>query len=328
MMEAKELLYLLPDCSLFSSQMEDEWIWKINCLATFTVKSAYQDMEEETIENFNWKEIQIKGLIPKINYFWWATTHVRILTIYNLNKRGFSFSNRCELCYKDMESIDHIFLHCSYAQEIWDAILKDLKVYWIHPKTMRNFMDSCTMSPYSHPFAKNMWLQIPPIMAWNIQKEWNNRVFKEERKNSNVISNIIKQQMRENVNTGSTCISKVLPTLLDLHLRKKWGIQPNLLKLNQNNVLLRESCSWLSLDSGWIKCNFDGCSKGNPSLSGVGGLIKDQGGRLIEVYGTNLGIGTNKRAESMAAWMGLSRLQHSSMENVILKGDSKLIIDS
>lgn len=156
----KEILILMPNCS-FLPHFEDEWIWKLNSICTFFVKLAYRSLAEEFAEEFNWKEIWIKGLTPKINYFCWATTHGRILTIDSLNKRGFSFVNRCVLCYHDMESIDHIFLHNNYAKDIWDAILRDFIKLW-------------PLSPHCHHVVKNLWLQTPPIMPWNLWKEKNN----------------------------------------------------------------------------------------------------------------------------------------------------------
>lgn len=92
-------------------------------------------------------------------------------------------------------------------------------------------------------------------------------------------------------------------------------------------MLLRKICSWQPLELGWIKCNYDGCSEVNLGFSGAGGLIRDHNGKMLVGYGSNLGIATNNKVEASLAWMGLLRLQIISRNNVILKGDSKLIID-
>lgn len=48
---------------------------------------------------------------------------------------------------------------------------------------------------------------------------------------------------------------------------------------------------------------------------------------MIEGFCASLGRGTDKKAKTMAAWMGLTQLQHHKGRNMILEGDSKLIID-
>ncbi|GLJ07710.1 hypothetical protein SUGI_0073000 [Cryptomeria japonica] len=67
-------------------------------------------------------------------------------------------------------------------------------------------------------------------------------------------------------------------------------------------MILRKNYTWIPLEDGWLKCNFDGCSKGNPSLSGGGGIIRYYKGHMIEGYCANLGRGSNNRAETLVAW--------------------------
>lgn len=66
-----------------------------------------------------------------------------------------------------------------------------------------------------------------------------------------------------------------------------------------------KNCTWIPPQEGWLKCNFDGCSKWNPCLSRVGGILRDNKGYMIEGYCENLGKGANNRAEVLAAWQGL-----------------------
>ncbi|GLJ45844.1 hypothetical protein SUGI_0965060 [Cryptomeria japonica] len=92
-------------------------------------------------------------------------------------------------------------------------------------------------------------------------------------------------------------------------------------------MLLRKTSSWQPPEIGWIKCNFDGCSKGNPRVSRAGGLIRYHNGKILLGYGSNRGMPTNKKTKASMAWMGLLILQIILRKNFILEGDSKLIID-
>lgn len=73
--------------------------------------------------------------------------------------------------------------------------------------------------------------------------------------------------------------------------------------------------------------NVDGCAIRNPNLSTTEGIIRIWQGVLIEFFCKNLGVGSNNRAEAIAAWKGIKRIKELNMNFVILQGDSKLIID-
>ncbi|GLJ34459.1 hypothetical protein SUGI_0692980 [Cryptomeria japonica] len=92
-------------------------------------------------------------------------------------------------------------------------------------------------------------------------------------------------------------------------------------------MILRTSWWWLPPDVGWIKCNFDDFSKGNLRISKAGGLISDHKGFLVVGYGLGLSTTTNNKAKAWAAWIGLQCLSDITRRNVILEGDSKLLVN-
>lgn len=55
-----------------------------------------------------WKNIWKGKIMPIIPFFLWLVARKRLLTINNLQRRGFTMVNRCFLC-KEEEYIDHIF---------------------------------------------------------------------------------------------------------------------------------------------------------------------------------------------------------------------------
>ena len=76
-----------------------------------------------------------------------------------------------------------------------------------------------------------------------------------------------------------------------------------------------------------MKCNVDGCSKRNPGIESVGGMIRDCRGNIILGYYKKLGIKSNNYAEKMAMCYGIVILQTYEVENIVMEGDSKLIRD-
>jgi len=53
--------------------------------------------------------------------------------------------------------------------------------------------------------------------------------------------------------------------------------------------------------------SFDGASKGNPGLTGGGGIIESPNAKTMISYALGLGIETNNIAEAMALWQGLQQ---------------------
>nr|XP_027109237.1 uncharacterized protein LOC113729105 [Coffea arabica] len=62
---------------------------------------------------------------------------------------------------------------------------------------------------------------------------------------------------------------------------------------------------WLRPPSGVLKLNIDGCSKGNPGVSGGGGVIRDSGGKLLLAFACHLGQATSVQAEVRALLFGV-----------------------
>ena len=91
------------------------------------------------MEKLIWAKVWTPGLIPKINIFFWLIMQDKILTLDNLINRGQYILNWCILCKDNLESIDHMFIHCPYSLEVWDLITKDWKVSWCKPATILDF---------------------------------------------------------------------------------------------------------------------------------------------------------------------------------------------
>jgi ribonuclease HI len=75
------------------------------------------------------------------------------------------------------------------------------------------------------------------------------------------------------------------------------------------------------------KLNFDGCSKGNPGLSGAGAVIYHFN---IEIWAEGLYIGknyTNNYSEYMGLIFGLQQAKKLNIKNLIVEGDSLLVIN-
>ena len=77
-----------------------------------------------------------------------------------------------------------------------------------------------------------------------------------------------------------------------------------------------------------FKLFFDGASKGNPGKAGGGGVIIDPDGKIEIDFSWNIGIDSNNMAEVYGLWQGLKQLQGKGVEEVLVFGDSRVIIQA
>ena len=73
---------------------------------------------------------------------------------------------------------------------------------------------------------------------------------------------------------------------------------------------------------------FDGASKGNPGRVGGGRVVIDLDGKVEIEYYWNIGYDSNNMAEAYGLWQGLLQLKEKRMDEVIVFGDSRLIIQA
>jgi len=71
----------------------------------------------------------------------------------------------------------------------------------------------------------------------------------------------------------------------------------------------------------------DGASRGNPGPAGIGVWITDDKGRVLAEIGEGIGVATNNVAEYRAVIAGLDRARELGATKVLLRSDSRLLIE-
>jgi ribonuclease HI/dUTPase len=111
-------------------------------------------------------------------------------------------------------------------------------------------------------------------------------------------------------------------------------ISPDLkpIKINVVNLMTESLSDSTRGNGGFGSTNqytlyFDGCSKGNPGPSGAGAIIYDNNNNVV--YEKSIYVGekiTNNMAEYNGLILGLTQAVELNINNLIIKGDSNLII--
>jgi ribonuclease HI len=71
----------------------------------------------------------------------------------------------------------------------------------------------------------------------------------------------------------------------------------------------------------------DGAARGNPGPAGIGVVITTPRGRVVDRIARGIGIATNNVAEYSAVLEGLKRAKELGATDVVLRSDSKLLIE-
>ena len=70
----------------------------------------------------------------------------------------------------------------------------------------------------------------------------------------------------------------------------------------------------------------DGGARGNPGPAGIGVVIEDEHGKVLEEHAKYLGVKTNNQAEYAAVILGLQRAKHLKADSVEVVADSELVV--
>ncbi|MCD9643017.1 hypothetical protein HAX54_030120, partial [Datura stramonium] len=90
-----------------------------------------------------------------------------------------------------------------------------------------------------------------------------------------------------------------------------------------NSTIVR----WFSPPEGWLKCNTDGASGGNPDPSAAVFCIRNKEGDLLVEKGVEIGETTNLVAEARAIKESLNFCRENQLSNIIIETDSLAMVN-
>ena len=92
-------------------------------------------------------------------------------------------------------------------------------------------------------------------------------------------------------------------------------------------VLWNSRCSSENLDEFVLSCHFfDGASKGNPGISGAGGMVYSPDSLTKSSYSWGIGSLTNNQAECYSLLMASQIALENGYKSVQIFGDSEMLI--
>ena len=174
-------------------------------------------------------------------------------------------------------------------------------------------------------------MKLPKVICWGIWIERNHRIFKDKHQPAWKTVIKINALFREIVRISKIPNNKGNLTVIEKNLMHSFDIKTasHMAANRLENWEIRQDTSqfenWLK-ERKIFKLFFDGVSKGNPGSAGGGGVIFDPGGNKESEYFWNIGFDSNNMAEAYGLWQGLNQLKVIGAEEVMVFGDSRIII--
>lgn len=111
-----------------------------------------------------------------------------------------------------------------------------------------------------------------------------------------------------------------------LEVSNNWTQMVDLLT-NYRPVFSSRIVQWSPPPNGWLKCNTDGASRGNPGPSFAAFCLRDSNGNLVVATGVKLLDSTNLVAEAVAIREGLNYCLNNQLTQIILEANSMVMVN-
>jgi hypothetical protein len=121
--EVDVFVLVLPGVVFRESKREGEgklW-WVPSKRGLFGIKSFYNVMTCNDGFCFPWKIVWRTNALLMVAFFAWSEALGKILTIYNLWKQRVIVVDRCCMCKRNREFVDHLLLHCEVTCAMWNV---------------------------------------------------------------------------------------------------------------------------------------------------------------------------------------------------------------
>jgi len=205
------------------------------------------------------------------------------------------------------ESIEHLFLSGELAAFIWDyyARAAGLPGPWVQVKqTMKKWWDF-----QGNSRVMMVYQAMPNIILWFLWKRRNTILHGGSYSSNKVIWDI-----------NSTIHKFIRSKFNVLSFPNNWPQMIFQLE-KYRPVFHSKVVRWIPPPVGWLKCNTDGASRGNPGPSSVAFCVRNHDGNLVGAKDLQIPDTSNLVAEAKAICEGLQYYLDKRFSNIIPEGN-------
>ena len=110
----------------------------------------------------------------------WITECNKQRAAYQSNYEKRYAGNKCCMCCRNEETMDHLLLHCPVAHSLWVYMLQIFRTQWVMPGSVESLMYCWSFGLGN--FSLDIWNMIPGCLMWIVWTERNRRSFEDTEK--------------------------------------------------------------------------------------------------------------------------------------------------
>jgi hypothetical protein len=194
-------------------ETDDAIVWTLTPNGCYSAKSAYKAQFMAALPcpfgNIVWKT----WAPPKCRFFAWLAVQNRLWTADRLAKRGWPHPTTCQLCRCCPETARHLLFECRFSKRIWNAAASWLSCPDLirclgtgRPKVLE-YWQAIARTPTSS--TKGLRTAIV-LIAWEIWKERNERVFNNKSSLPSEIMRRIREEGKDWILAGAKGLAELV----------------------------------------------------------------------------------------------------------------------
>ncbi|CAI0409373.1 unnamed protein product [Linum tenue] len=284
---------------------EDLTTWGMEADGKFRIKSAYtvaadwlgkeDNVPDQVQARPKWKQIWKWDGPHRIRHFLWLAFHNRLLTNCERKRRKFCHQDSCDTCNSAPESTEHVLRQCAYATQVWhDLGISD-----------NNLTIGLNLADWMAEHLKNAQTGLLfGVGAWYLWKRRNEWVFDRKQQDPSTLV--------QRIRSWTSTVRNAQDNNGKIHTTQRAKTSTEI--------------AWKPPPPDWIAINTDGSVKQPDSLAAAGGLLRDNSGRCLGAFASNLGACTITRAELLGVLQGLKLAWRLGYRKVQVRTDSTTVM--
>jgi hypothetical protein len=308
---------LIENISIPLEQFDDQLLWKHSTSGDLSLKEAYLFFSPAN-QKLGWAKLIWHNSIPPSNSFMmWRLLHNKIATDEVLASRGRLFPSMCSLCSKNSETTLHLFLQCPFALSIWNwfSSVVRLKINLasildVFSLCNRSWNPQCQIVIVATVISifKNIWICRNKLRFQNAKPSLNSTIA------------LI---MASSSLTGTVTSLTSSPSISDFEILKHFKVAIHHPKAPKIVEVI-----WSPPLQGWVKCNTDGTSVGNPGIAACAGIFRNNLGANLGCFAHYIGVANALYAEIMGIILAIECAVDRNWRQLWIESDSMLVISA
>lgn len=268
-------------------------IWTSSSSGELSAKQAYLFLWHPS-PSLDWgKKLWSKFILPRMSLHAWKVLRGRVMPDDFLQRRGEVLVSRCNLCGASTESLDHVFLHCSFSAAIWNHFSS----FFEFPVLPISILDVLLMGINNgrSPQIKELWLICFTSDLWFLWHTRNKIRFDGRSFSIVAVCRLISGHILAASRPATGIVhntSQALRVLNCFGADCRWRRAPNVVEV-----------FWHPPTIGWVKINANGAWKHAEGVGGYGAVFRDFRGHFLGAFAANIDIPSSIAAEVMAVIM-------------------------